>query len=362
MTTTTIHQTRKVEERWLSSNSIFASSESRRKEEYITSNEERFEESKPSCKSLSSPSITQMRHISSSPVGDIMLSSVPKIYPQWVSLDSLYALSEEPIEGKLLVLARCKTRASPPLNPQEHIRSCTPGGLTWCQRQQSFFRLSWKSAYYSLSAGGVLRIYRSAQERSKSLSLGQSGENLAKWHSAISDAYVVSRIQELPERDAPGTTANTVAMVSKKRDYCGAFRQRCAALGPAPDEADECCEDGSSDNSGAMLSSATSSLSKSDRVVSLSSSVDDEELFLERSRFRTFELWLRNDISDPNACPVLKFAALAGDNDLTNLQEHLLRCCQRFHGPPRKPLRTFSHPLLRSCAGAVDSYLPTNYG
>ena len=245
------------------------------------------------------------------------------------------------LEGRILVLARCKG-----------------------SRGTSKFKLSWRSAHFSL-VSGILRIFRTAEDRAKwsdLRDLGSSCENLAKWRSAMTDAYIVSSIKDLDE--CP------VQVVDKKRDYCGVSRATCAALGSLVEEDDD---DNNNPNDRPALRSFSSS---SDFL----ENDDDDDLIdhhlpdrrrqtdiEERRRhrqpsvptssmihprpssqvYRTFDVWLKDDVTNPAARPVLKFAGTDDIHHIATLQAHLATCTQRFR--KKIPQRTFSHPLLRKC-------------
>lgn len=226
-------------------------------------------------------------------------------------------LDESLIEGSVLVLARIRDRATNSTN------------------------LSWRQAFFAVSNGGVLRIFRSAEERAKWAELAHLAENLAKWRSAISDAHVVSCLRDLPE-----TEASMCRRAGRRRTYCGATRARCAALGPTPIEGDEdersdsgCGGRGGDDDTNSTCSSRGSF------VFPRSDSDPDRAALIEAgcyqtpSSYLTFEVWLRSDIANPNAKPVLKFAGSRNYSDVQVLHNALLTCSQRFNGP--KQAHTF---------------------
>jgi len=380
----------------------------------------------------------------------------------WVSSNCLYS-GPQPLEGHVLVLARCRSRRSAPAKKKPSSKSSK--AARGAADASSSFRLSWRSAYFSLSNGGVLRIFRSPEDRARWTDLGTTCENLAKWRAPVTDAFVVSAVADLPARDAPTTPpgsafasssasskggaarhhsraadpfsvqpyspaamspSSVMTPGSKKRDYCGALRARCAALGPAPLE--ESSEDPGSEDDVSCVTADDRRSFTSARSSSLSSNEDegpprpsplkqqqqqqqkrpcfDDEQHRRRSAspplpprssrppcspprrsssslaasspeatppphvgvlprpppppprlYRTFDVWLRADIHDPNACPVLKFAG-SDAHDVRNLQEHLVACSHHFRGAPRKPQRSYSHPLFRE-HGIPSSGPPT---
>lgn len=220
-----------------------------------------------------------------------------------------------PLEGQVLVLARCRDRQSHALN------------------------LSWRSAFFAVSHGGVLRIFRSAEDRQKWVELGTNGENLAKWRSAISDAHVVSCLRELPAAEA------SVCRRVRKRAYCGATRARCAALGPTPIEGDE-DDDVVSVDTASPVSSPPQPLRRLE-LFEAGCSVPSKQPYY------TFDVWLRNDIANPNAKPVLKFAGRDHVSDIRALHHSLLTCSQHFQGP-KQTAQKFSHPLLANYPNALS--------
>mmetsp|Transcript_5512 Transcript_5512/g.14178 ORF Transcript_5512/g.14178 Transcript_5512/m.14178 type:complete len:331 (+) Transcript_5512:208-1200(+) len=227
------------------------------------------------------------------------------------SLSSTRLEGMEPIEGMVLVLARCRDRN----------KNCN---------------LSWRKAFFALSHGGILRIFRSAEDRRKWADLGPAAENLAKWRSAMSDAHVVSCLRDLPEHEA-----SLCRRLGRKHRtaYCGPSRARCAALGPTPIEADEQPHRPTSDE-------VAGSSGKDDDAASVETEPGDKPTVtatVRHSTYQTFEVWLRADIANPNAKPVLKFAG-AQSSDVADLHHSLLTCSHHFHGP--KPSPPFSHPLL----------------
>lgn len=226
-------------------------------------------------------------------------------------------LEESPIEGSVLVLARIRDRVTNVTN------------------------LSWRQAFFAVSNGGVLRIFRSVEDRSKWAELAHLAENLAKWRSAISDAHVVSCLRDLPENEA-----SMCRRIGRRRTYCGATRARCAALGPTPIERDEDeRSDGDDENDERDDDTDSTCSSGASFVIPRSNSDPDRASLIQggcyqtQSSYATFEVWLRSDIANPNAKPVLKFAGSRNHSDVLALHHALLTCSQHFHGP--KQAHTF---------------------
>mmetsp|Transcript_19753 Transcript_19753/g.61150 ORF Transcript_19753/g.61150 Transcript_19753/m.61150 type:complete len:354 (+) Transcript_19753:281-1342(+) len=252
---------------------------------------------------------------------------------------SCLANSEE-LEGHVLVLARCRSRTDP-----------------------KKFRLSWRSAHFSATQGGVLRIFRSPDDRAKWADLGSSCENLAKWRSALSDAYVVTGVRDLTDGPPPPPSHVCSSPSSKKRDYCGALRAKCAALGSVVEEELDADDDDASSRGGCNRMSLSSETVFSSRSLSSSSDDDDDAnagspfqrrnpmppprrpRFAAPSAYRTFEVWLKEDVTKLGARPVLKFAG-NGAHDLDALRAHLFGCTRFQARPKQLGQRTRSHPLL----------------
>lgn len=223
------------------------------------------------------------------------------------SLSSNKLDDSAPLLGQVLVLARCRDRQSNELN------------------------LEWRTAFFAVSGGGVLRIFRSLEDRARWADLGRCGENLSKWRSAISDAHVVSCLRELPEHEAR-------LCRPRKRAYCGATRARCQALGPTPIERDE-DEDGEADVAHAPAKRHTADDASAAKIRGALRCGGS------KPPYHTFDVWLRNDIANPNAKPVLKFAGRTCSSDIAYLHHALITCSHHFHGP-KQTCQTFSHPLL----------------
>jgi len=250
--------------------------------------------------------------------GELSRSDLRQVELLGRSLSSNTLEDATPLEGRVLVLARCRDRQSNELN------------------------LAWRSAFFALSSGGVLRIFRSADDRSKWAELGTAGENLAKWRSAMSDAHVVSCVRRLPESEA-----SSCRRAHRRPPYCGATRARCAALGPTPIERDE------DDNESVETDSncSTPGLATRDELI-------QKGCRAKLSAYDTFEVWLRNDIQNPNAKPVLKFAGTEHASDLLPLHSALLACSHHFLGPRQ---HAFSHPLLAQYSNNDDHrFRPSN--